>query len=152
MVDVGKASPLVLRPGSPSALHQHASNTRFTRSAGIITSLSHFKAPHAVFDDVDKLRVPLTGCKCILTKSLPRPALAKHRQYMWGTLIPLSAFYLSQVCSVSHAFLLHTTSSHHIIPWRVSRLRKKKRGPASGSPSSTNLIRRHARSLPGRPP
>jgi hypothetical protein len=30
-----------------------------------------------------------------LTKSLPRPALAKHRQYMWGIRIPLSAFYLS---------------------------------------------------------
>jgi hypothetical protein len=30
-----------------------------------------------------------------LTKSLPRPALAKHRQYMWGTRIPFSAFYLS---------------------------------------------------------
>ena len=31
-----------------------------------------------------------------LTKSLPRPALAKHRQYMWGTRIPFSAFYLSE--------------------------------------------------------
>jgi hypothetical protein len=30
-----------------------------------------------------------------LTKSLPRPALAKHRQYMWRTRIPFSAFYLS---------------------------------------------------------
>jgi len=30
-----------------------------------------------------------------LTKSLPRPALVKHRQHMWGTRIPLSAFYLS---------------------------------------------------------
>jgi len=30
-----------------------------------------------------------------LTKSLPRPALAKHWQYMWGTRIPFSAFYLS---------------------------------------------------------
>ena len=30
-----------------------------------------------------------------LTKSLPRPALAKHRQYTWGTRIPFSAFYLS---------------------------------------------------------
>ena len=30
-----------------------------------------------------------------LTKSLPRPALAKHRQHMWGTRIPFSAFYLS---------------------------------------------------------
>ena len=30
-----------------------------------------------------------------LTKSLPRPALAKHRQYMWGTRIPFQAFYLS---------------------------------------------------------
>jgi hypothetical protein len=30
-----------------------------------------------------------------LTKSLPRPALAKHRQYMWGTRIPFSALYLS---------------------------------------------------------
>ena len=30
-----------------------------------------------------------------LTKSLPRPALSKHRQYMWGTRIPFSAFYLS---------------------------------------------------------
>jgi hypothetical protein len=29
-----------------------------------------------------------------LTKSLPLPALAKHRQYMWGTRIPFSAFYL----------------------------------------------------------
>jgi hypothetical protein len=31
-----------------------------------------------------------------LTKSLLRPALSKHRQYMWGTRIPFSAFYLSQ--------------------------------------------------------
>ena len=31
-----------------------------------------------------------------LTKNLPRPALAKHRQYMWGTRIPFSAFYLSE--------------------------------------------------------
>ena len=30
-----------------------------------------------------------------LTKSLPRPALTKHRQYMWGTRVPFSAFYLS---------------------------------------------------------
>ena len=30
-----------------------------------------------------------------LTKSLPRPALSKHRQYMWGTRIPFSAFYFS---------------------------------------------------------
>jgi len=30
-----------------------------------------------------------------LTKSLPRPALSKHRQHMWGTRIPFSAFYLS---------------------------------------------------------
>jgi hypothetical protein len=30
-----------------------------------------------------------------LTKSLPRPALAKHRQYMWGTRVPFSAFYFS---------------------------------------------------------
>ena len=30
-----------------------------------------------------------------LTKSVPRPALAKHRQYMWGTRVPFSAFYLS---------------------------------------------------------
>jgi len=30
-----------------------------------------------------------------LTKSLPRPALSKHGQYMWGTRIPFSAFYLS---------------------------------------------------------
>ena len=30
-----------------------------------------------------------------LTKSLPRPALAKHRQYMWGTRIPFSAFLIS---------------------------------------------------------
>ena len=30
-----------------------------------------------------------------LTKGLPRPALSKHRQYMWGTRIPFSAFYLS---------------------------------------------------------
>jgi hypothetical protein len=30
-----------------------------------------------------------------LTKSLPSPALSKHRQYMWGTRIPFSAFYLS---------------------------------------------------------
>ena len=30
-----------------------------------------------------------------LTKSLPRPALAKHRQVMWGTRIPFSAFHLS---------------------------------------------------------
>ena len=30
-----------------------------------------------------------------LTKSLPRPALAKHRQFMWGTRIPFSAFHLS---------------------------------------------------------
>ena len=31
------------------------------------------------------------------TKSLPRPALVKHsvRQYMWGTQVPFSAFYLS---------------------------------------------------------
>eukprot|EP00802_Teleaulax_amphioxeia_P023685 Tamp_24303.p1 GENE.Tamp_24303~~Tamp_24303.p1 ORF type:complete len:152 (-),score=1.63 Tamp_24303:244-699(-) len=29
-----------------------------------------------------------------LTKSLPRPALAKHRQFMWGTRIPFSAFHL----------------------------------------------------------
>jgi hypothetical protein len=30
-----------------------------------------------------------------LTKSLPRPALAKHEQYMRGPRIPFSAFYLS---------------------------------------------------------
>jgi hypothetical protein len=30
-----------------------------------------------------------------LTKSIPRPALAKHRQYMWGTRISFSALYLS---------------------------------------------------------
>jgi hypothetical protein len=30
-----------------------------------------------------------------LTKSFPRPAFSKHRQYMWGTRIPFSASYLS---------------------------------------------------------
>ena len=30
-----------------------------------------------------------------LTKSLPLPALAKHRQHMWGSRIPFYAFYLS---------------------------------------------------------
>ena len=30
-----------------------------------------------------------------LTKSLPRPALAKQKQYKWGTRILFSAFYLS---------------------------------------------------------
>jgi hypothetical protein len=30
-----------------------------------------------------------------LTKSPPRPALTKHRQYMWGTRIPFSVLYLS---------------------------------------------------------
>jgi hypothetical protein len=34
-----------------------------------------------------------------LTKSLPRPALSKHRQYMWGTRIPFSAFYLLRIRS-----------------------------------------------------
>jgi hypothetical protein len=28
-----------------------------------------------------------------LTKSLPRPAFAQHREYMWGTRVPFSAFY-----------------------------------------------------------
>ena len=30
-----------------------------------------------------------------LTKSPPRPTLVKHRQLMWGTRIPFSAFHLS---------------------------------------------------------
>jgi hypothetical protein len=30
-----------------------------------------------------------------LTRSLPRPALARHWPYMWDTRIPFSAFYLS---------------------------------------------------------
>jgi hypothetical protein len=28
-------------------------------------------------------------------EDLPRPALAKHRQYVWGTRVPSSAFFLS---------------------------------------------------------
>ena len=31
------------------------------------------------------------------TKSLPRPAYEKHREYMVGTKVPLSAFYVSTV-------------------------------------------------------
>ena len=45
-----------------------------------------------------------------LTKSLPRPAVAKHRQYMWGTRIPFSAFYLSLKTGRSQ------TASYNIIP------------------------------------
>ena len=44
-----------------------------------------------------------------LTKSLPRPALAKHRQYMWDTRIPFSTFYLSLKTGRS------PTASHNII-------------------------------------
>ena len=44
-----------------------------------------------------------------LTKSLPRPALAKHRQHMWGTSIPFSAFYLSLKTGRS------PTAAYHII-------------------------------------
>ncbi len=32
-----------------------------------------------------------------LTKSLPRPAFEKHREYMVGTKVPFSAFYASTV-------------------------------------------------------
>ena len=32
-----------------------------------------------------------------LTKSLPRPAFEKHREYMVGTKVPFSAFYASMV-------------------------------------------------------
>ena len=53
-----------------------------------------------------------------LTQSLPRPALSKHRQYMWGTRIPFSAFYLS---FKTDGVLQH----HHTmrIPSRTRRLR-----------------------------
>ena len=45
----------------------------------------------------------------LLTKSLPRPALSKHRQHMWGTRIPFSAFYLSLKTGQS------PTAAYHII-------------------------------------
>ncbi len=56
-----------------------------------------------------------------LTKSLPRPALFKHRQYMWGTRIPFSAFYLSQDWTAPDGVLQY----HHTmrIPSRTRRLR-----------------------------
>ena len=46
------------------------------------------------------------------TKSLPRPALVKHRQYMWGTRVPFSAFYLSLKTGKS------PTASHPIFATR----------------------------------
>ena len=46
------------------------------------------------------------------TKSLPRPALVKHRQYMWGTRVPFSAFYLSLKTGKS------PTASHSIFAIR----------------------------------
>jgi len=46
-----------------------------------------------------------------LTKSLPRPALSKHRQFMWGTRIPFSAFFsLSRLDGPRRR---PTISSHH---------------------------------------
>ena len=46
------------------------------------------------------------------TKSLPRPALVKHRQYMWGTRVPFSAFDLSLKTGKS------PTASHPIFATR----------------------------------
>ena len=40
-----------------------------------------------------------------VTKNLPRPALAKHRQYMWGTRISFSVFSLSTDWTVSDGVL-----------------------------------------------
>ena len=52
-----------------------------------------------------------------LTKSLPRPALAKHRQHMWGTRMQLSAFYLSQDWTVSESVLRHHENmKSHALP------------------------------------
>jgi len=48
-----------------------------------------------------------------LTKRLPRPALAKHRQYMWGTRIPFSSIYLSVKTGPSP-----TASYNFITPYR----------------------------------
>ena len=45
-----------------------------------------------------------------LTKSIPRPAVVKHRQYIWGTRSPFSAFYTlspSQDCTVPDGVLYY---------------------------------------------
>jgi hypothetical protein len=52
---------------------------------------------------------PQNVAEALTRKSLPRPALAKHRQYMWGTCIPFSAFYLSLKTGLS------PTASYDII-------------------------------------
>ncbi len=41
-----------------------------------------------------------------LTKSLPRPAFAKHREYMWGTRVPFSAFYSHSRLSPCAAYVV----------------------------------------------
>ena len=38
-----------------------------------------------------------------LTKSLPRPALHQHREYMWGTRTPFAAFYTRRLSSYLEA-------------------------------------------------
>jgi hypothetical protein len=52
-----------------------------------------------------------------LTKSLLRPALAKHSQYMWGTRIPFSAFYLSlktgRPPTTSYTMMMIILHHHH---------------------------------------
>jgi len=73
-----------------------------------------------------------------LTKSLPRPALSKHRQYMWGTRIPFSAFIsLSRLDGI-------TSLLENAVSWKI------KRGglPSGGLPSPT-LIHGHALCLSG---
>jgi hypothetical protein len=61
----------------------------------------------------------------VLTKSLPRPALAKHRQYMWGTRIPFSAFSLSLKTGRS------PTASYNIITMRISSRTRRPRNVSS---------------------
>jgi hypothetical protein len=78
----------------------------------------------------------------MLTKSLPRPALAKHRQYMWGTRIPFSAFYLSLKTGrpPTASYNIITPCGSRIrdhVPLRNCRLWKIKEGPPSLAVIST---------------
>ena len=102
-----------------------------------------------------------------LTKSLPRPALSKHRQYMWGTYSFFSFLSLSQDWTAPDGVLQY----RHPIPSRTRRLRNISSvcarvcicvcvcrydprchdRPFIGVPSSY-LIHGHASCLPGRSP
>ena len=59
-----------------------------------------------------------------LTKSLARPAFEKHREHMWGTRVPFSAFFSTVETKIAPVMAYSIQLTMHISSFNISRKKK----------------------------